>query len=202
VQTIYEPKGKAREYCERAVNLYRGCGHRCTYCYAPSVLHMTREDFAEVRPRPGILEALAKEAPKHEGREVLLCFTCDPCGPGTDDTTVEAIRILQKAGCQVNLLTKAGERSLPAIGVLRPGVDKYGATLTLTNRDDSYAWEPGAPLFGERVAAIMEAKVRGVETWASLEPVIDPEQSLTLIRLTSGVVDTLKIGKWNYSTRM
>ena len=30
---IYEPKGAAREYAELALNPYRGCTHRCIYCY-------------------------------------------------------------------------------------------------------------------------------------------------------------------------
>ena len=28
---IYEPRGKAREYSELAVNLYTGCSHGCRY---------------------------------------------------------------------------------------------------------------------------------------------------------------------------
>ena len=35
---IYEPKGRAREYGELALNLYSGCRHGCKYCYVPAVL--------------------------------------------------------------------------------------------------------------------------------------------------------------------
>ena len=31
---IYEPSGRAREYGELAVNIYTGCNHGCSYCYA------------------------------------------------------------------------------------------------------------------------------------------------------------------------
>jgi DNA repair photolyase len=33
---IYEPKGKAGEYAPLALNLYAGCSHGCTYCFAPT----------------------------------------------------------------------------------------------------------------------------------------------------------------------
>jgi hypothetical protein len=42
---IYESRGRAREYCELAANLYRGCGHGCEYCYAPAAIHMARDEF-------------------------------------------------------------------------------------------------------------------------------------------------------------
>lgn len=58
---IYEPRGRAREYGELAVNIYTGCNHGCSYCYAPAVLHRGREEFAEVRPRPGIVEEVRRQ---------------------------------------------------------------------------------------------------------------------------------------------
>ena len=44
---IYETRGRAREYCELAANLYRGCSHGCIYCYAPSATYKTRENFTQ-----------------------------------------------------------------------------------------------------------------------------------------------------------
>src|SRR5262249_25457693 len=35
---IYAPKGEAGEYAALASNPYRGCGHRCKYCYVPRIL--------------------------------------------------------------------------------------------------------------------------------------------------------------------
>jgi DNA repair photolyase len=197
---IYEPKGKAREYAERAVNLYRGCSHGCTYCYAPSVLRMTREKFAHCEPRPGILDAIHKEAPKHAGREVLLCFTCDPYPAGQSAALPGmAIALLQDAGCRVNVLTKSGSRSALAIDLLRAVLDSYGATLTFDNDADSELWEPGAAMPSDRIAMLSLAKSRHIKTWASLEPVIDPEQSLALIRAVAGIADVVKIGRLNHN---
>lgn len=41
----------------------------------------------------------------------------------------------------------------------------------------------------------------GIRTWASLEPVIDREQSLQIIRETQDFVDEYKIGRWNHDRR-
>lgn len=52
MKPIYEPKGKAKEYGDYALNIYTGCPHRCFYCFAPDVLHKDREAFhANVEPR-------------------------------------------------------------------------------------------------------------------------------------------------------
>jgi DNA repair photolyase len=55
MKAIYEPSGKAKEYGNLACNLYKGCGHKCSYCYAPSVLRMDRQEFYNnPQPREGI----------------------------------------------------------------------------------------------------------------------------------------------------
>jgi DNA repair photolyase len=42
---IYAPKGQAGEYARLAANPYRGCGHKCAYCYVPQVLRMDLQQF-------------------------------------------------------------------------------------------------------------------------------------------------------------
>ena len=62
---IYEPAGRAKEYGDLALNIYTGCPHECFYCFAPNVLHKTREAFhADVQPRPGIVEEVRKQLDK------------------------------------------------------------------------------------------------------------------------------------------
>src|SRR5215472_3325121 len=42
---IYAPAGQAGEDSALATNPYRGCGHKCGYCYVPRQLRMLREGF-------------------------------------------------------------------------------------------------------------------------------------------------------------
>ena len=213
---IYEPKGRAKEYCELALNLYRGCSHGCTYCYAPKMLHMSPKIFhEEPEPRLAVLANLEREAAAFKGREVFLCFSTDPYQPIDDEhqLTRQAIKVLHAAGCKVRILTKGGHRSERDFDLLaaRPELSFYGATLTFTehlnpNHKGVYSpeaddFEPYAACPGERFEALYRAHNLGIPTWASLEPVIDPEQTLSIIQGTHKYVDMYKIGRWNYDKR-
>lgn len=196
---IYEPKGKAREYCELAVNLYTGCENGCWYCYAPAVLKKKKEDFINVKIRHDILENIKKEAWKHEGKEVLLCFSCDPYPGVYSAITREAIRILNENGLFVNILTKGGKRSEHDFDILEDVIgNKYGTTLTYNNDMLSSEFEPKAAPYSERIEALKEAYRRGIYTWVSLEPVISDEMALFMVEMTREYVDEYKVGKLNY----
>lgn len=200
---IYEPKGRAKEYCELAANLYSGCEFGCTYCYGPACLHKSREEFVDVRRREGVLEKLKKEAPKYAGREVLLCFTCDPYQPVEDSLKIthRAIGVLHKARVKVVILTKGGLRSMNDFDQLaeNKALSSYGATLTFINTAASEKHEPGAAEPQDRLVALEQAHYQGIETWASLEPIIDPDSTLQIIHRTHKFVDHYKLGKLNYS---
>lgn len=188
---IYEPKGAAREYGELALNIYTGCPHRCFYCYAPQVLHMDREKFhSVVEPRAGIVDAVREQLERTglTGKTVHLCFTCDPFPTGYDCTpTLEIIRLLKEHGNHVQILTKGdGKRCLD----LLDENDWYGVTF-----DGS---ESGTPAATMRISSIIGALQRGVKTWASFEPVLDPQSVLGYIEIAGKCFDRVKIGKLNY----
>lgn len=192
MKPIYEPKGKAKEYGDLAINIYTGCPHRCFYCFAPRVLHMDKETFhSHVEPRKGIVEAVQKQIERENitGKLIHLCFTCDPYPSGYDTTpTREIIKILKASGNHVQILTKGYEiRDLD----LLDGEDWYGITMDGMNTIKSAL----GGLF-----ALESAKQRGIKTWISFEPVLDAESVLAAIKSVSEnkAVDKIKIGKLNY----
>ena len=198
LQAIYQPKGRAAEYAKLAVNLYRGCTHGCTYCYAPQVLHMDRAAFhAECVERPGILDKLRHDAKVLAGstEPVLFCFSCDPYQPGAHATRA-ALSIMREFDVPFTVLTK-GALAWRDFDLYGP-TDSFGMTLTLNNTVDSRTWEPLAAWPHERIALLHRAHMLGIRTWASLEPVIYPEQTLVLIEHTHDYVDHYKVGKLNY----
>ena len=143
---IYEPRGRAREYGELAVNIYTGCNHGCFYCYAPAVLHRGREEFAEVRPRPGIVEEVRRQLEREQisGKTIFLCFTCDPYPAEIDTTPTRAvIQTIKESGNHVRILTKGGDRARRDFDLLDSG-DHFGVTFTTDNLFHQTAEEPKA----------------------------------------------------------
>jgi DNA repair photolyase len=201
---IYRPAGRAGEYSEYAVNLYGGCDHHCPYCYVPLARHITPEKFygAGATPYKNVLKKLAADCRRLQGAittPIMLSFTSDAYqhSEAGHQTTRQAIRLLKQHGFRICVLTKAGMRATRDFDLLDAG-DVMAATLTLINEADSLKWEPHAALPSDRIEFLKAAKRRGMETWASLEPVIDPEQTLELIQATRGIVDLYKIGTINY----
>ena len=191
MKPIYEPKGKAKEYGDLAINIYTGCPHRCSYCFAPQVLHRDRERFhTMVEPRPGIVEATKAqlERAKITGKTIHLCFTCDPYPTGYDTTpTREIIKAIKSAGNHVQILTKGdGSRDFD----LLDGEDWYGITY-----DGQYG---GVYMPSDRLIDIWEAHGRGIKTWCSFEPVLDADRVLETMEECADILDRVKIGKLNY----
>ena len=167
MKPIYEPKGKAKEYGDYALNIYTGCPHRCFYCFAPNVLHRDREVFhTNIQPRTGIVEATKQQLEKEKitGKLIHLCFTCDPYPTGYDTTpTREIIKAIKKSGNNVQILTKGdGSRDFD----LLDENDWYGITLDGVCDGQDRLWE-------ERIDSLMKAHERGIKTWISFEPVTD-----------------------------
>ena len=195
MKPIYEPKGKAKEYGDLAINIYTGCPHRCFYCFAPNVLHREREKFhAEVKPRENIVEATIEQIRREgiTGKLIHLCFTCDPFPRECENLapTRDIIFALKQSGNHVQILTKNGIDA-PRVFDLLDGEDWFGVTL-------DGADHANASTEAELIVALIEAKRRGIKTWVSFEPVVDANRVLSLIGVTAPYVDKVKIGKLNY----
>ena len=190
MKPLYEPKGKAKEYGDYAVNIYTGCPHRCYYCFAPKVLHRDREEFhSHVEPRPGIVEALRKQIEREGVKDKLihLCFACDPYPTGCDSTaTREIIKVIKESGNHVQILTKGdGSRDFDLLGE----GDWYG--VTMDGHESTRA-------FVDTIGILSEAHEHGIKTWVSFEPVLDAPRVLADIATGAAWYDKVKIGKLNY----
>lgn len=200
---IYAPAGQAGEYSPLATNPYRGCGHKCRYCYVPTVLRMDRQEFdAGAVPRKDFLKNLRKDAAKYKSlgvtEQVMLSFTTDPYHTGDTTLTRETLDALQEHGLGICTLTKGGNRAIRDIKIFRPGRDAFASTLTSLDDGFSKLWESSAALPGDRIDTLHRFHDAGIFTWVSLEPVLDTEATLDIIRQTHKFVDLYKIGRVNY----
>lgn len=193
MKPIYEPKGKAKEYGDYAINIYTGCPHRCYYCFAPSVLRRDKEAFHSiVEPRKGIVEETRKQLERESitGKLIHLCFTCDPYPTGYDtDPTRKIISLLKEYGNHVQILTKGdGSRDFD----LLDKNDWYGITLDGVRTESTEDRRKG------NLISLAKAHAQGIKTWVSFEPVTDESKFFDGLYAVAKISDKVKIGKLNY----
>jgi len=153
-------------------------------------------------PRVRNLAGLDKEAAKAD-KQILLSFMSDPYAPFEElyRNTRRALEVLHDARCSVAILTKGGTRCLDDLDMFQSWPDgriKIGATLTFIDPRASLRHEPGAALPIDRLNALVRLHTAGVRTWASIEPVIEPPESLAVIEVSLPFVDGYKVGKLNH----
>jgi hypothetical protein len=70
------------------------------------------------------------------------------------------------------------------------------------DNERSLEWEPFAALPDDRIAAMEAFHASGIETWVSLEPVLDPSAVVEIIRQTHRFVNLFKVGKLNHENSL
>jgi DNA repair photolyase len=203
---IYQPNGAAYEYAKLALNHYKGCTHGCKYCFAPSALRCGDRSvyYAEAKPKQDVVARVQKDCRKltSDCPEILLSFIGDPYQHAEVELglTREILQVLIRHSLPFTILTKGGTRAVRDFDLLgKYSRGRFGTTLIFSHQADADQWEPNAAPIENRIQAIREAHRRGIRTWVSLEPVIEPEQALELISMLYGVVNHWKVGKINYN---
>jgi len=206
LKAIYQPKGRALEYSAWALNLYKGCTHGCFYCYGPGAAYRSESEyFGDPRELKDVLKNIESDRNvlRDSGRPgpVLLSFLSDPYQPVEMETglTRSVIKLLKEAGIKINILSKGGRRATRDFDLLGPD-DWAGTTLTFSDDEQSRTEEPQAGIPSERLRYLRTAKENGINTWASIEPVVDPVQAVDLIKRSLPFTDHFKIGKLNFDT--
>jgi len=205
---IYEPQGAAREYSPLALNYVRGCDHGCVYCYVPKMMKRFDSGYVHSNVYMKEQDKLKKEIElsckkfKNSERQVFLSFTTDPYSHFNNETkfTRWVLLKLLEYNIPVSILSKGGYNVLQDLDViLQFGENiQVGGSLTFTSNEDTLKWEKNSSMPYQRFDALKQLYEAGVKTWASMEPVIYPEQSLEIMDITKDYVDSYKIGKLNH----
>ena len=198
---IYEPTGKALEYIPDgyALNVYLGCSFGCTYpCY-----NVRLKDFIEPRVRKQYDIKLAGEVKDYSGKKVFLSFLSDPYQELEHEkryTRFTLILFLMNNITPV-LLTKGFIPEEDWLLFTHFSNFHFGHTLLFEDIRYGMKYEPGAASLGLRKVQLQKAHTLGLTTWISLEPVIDVDEAIKVVKETSGYVDYYRIGAWNYNVK-
>lgn len=205
-KTIYQPKGAALEYAPWACNFYTGCSNDCEYCYCKRGV-MSHVWSAEpklkkcFKNKGDAITIFDKEIIKNksalQNSGLLFSFTTDPMLPETRDLTISALYVALTQDVPVQILTKRADWVKEIITMVvessivneRRHMIAFG--FTLTGCDDK---EPGASTNQERIKAMRKLHDMGFKTFASIEPVIDPDESQKMISATRSFCDLYKVG--------
>lgn len=203
-KAIYQPAGAAEEYSLWACNLYKGCDHNCSYCYCKRgpMAHTLGGPHAELKSTLGdewsAVRIFRKELDKYRTRIVedgglFFSFSSDPFLPQTTVLSMTCIDYALSQGVPVYILTKAVNWLYQDvyIGSLYAYRHLLHIGFTLTGHDEM---EPGAPSTQERIKAISRLHEMQFSVFASIEPVIDFNDSLSCIIDIMPFVRELRIG--------
>lgn len=201
---IYEPRGRALEYAPLACNLAVGCVHGCRYCYGPASFRVAPGDWPVVRPKDDLVGRFERSARAFasDPREILFSFATDPLGTPAQIADLAAVLPIAAAhNLRLTVLTKNPEAAEPFLDAFAVADWSLGTTVCFADEALRAEWEPNAPSIASRLAGLALAKARGVRTWASVEPVVDPEEGLRAIRALLPLADLIKVGRWNHDAR-
>lgn len=136
-----------------------------------------------------------------ETRKILLSFLSDTYQPLEEEhrLTRQALTILARLKLNNQILTKGSYALVHEdFPLMKKAKTELGITLCFADDEIRKKWEPCAGSVEDRLRILKEALEAGVYTWCSLEPVIDPEQALEVIRQAVNHVDFWKVGKLNH----
>jgi DNA repair photolyase len=184
-----------------AINVYVGCQHSCTYCYARFMKRFTghEEPWGQfVDAKINAPDLLKHEIDKMPPGRVWVSGVCDPYQPpeGEYDLTNKCLRVLIQHDWPITIQTKS-PLVLRDIDIFRRS-DKIEVGLSVTTADDEIRklFEPGAPPIEERIKALEELHLAGIRTYAMIAPMLPGAEELPA--QLSGKVDYVLVDKMNY----
>lgn len=178
---IYQPKGKAREYSPWACNLFNGCTNNCSYCYNKKGVGSKLLGKEDVTLKSGFTckkdaqIAFQKELDKYkdsilaDGKGLFFNFVSDPFLKETWALNYACAEYAMQRGVPCVFLSKRVP-NYKMIDLFEKNKDLVKVGFTLTGMD---GLEPNADTNRDRIEAIKILSERGVQTWASIEPIIN-----------------------------
>ncbi|HCT86467.1 MAG: hypothetical protein DKM50_03485 [Candidatus Margulisiibacteriota bacterium] len=191
------------EWAAYTENFIDGCKHNCKYCYSKEMAirfqRKTADSWSEeiVRRRQ-----VNKKFKKMTG--TIMFPSSHDIHPENLTSSMIFLENMLYAGNRVLIVTKPHLRCIKAIS------DKlsfyknkilFRFTIGSANNEVLSFWEPGAPLYQERLASLQYAYNNGFKTSLSCEPMLDDNINQVIIDTSNYITDHIWIGKVNFLLR-
>lgn len=169
---------------DRSINVYRGCEHGCSYCFArPTHAYMGLSPGLDFETRlfvkPNAARLLEQELaePGYEPRTIALGTNTDPYQPieKTWRLTRAVLEVLERCGHPVGIVTKSHlvtrDKDILARMAER-GLAKVAMSITTLDPALARAMEPRASSPARRLDALRELSDAGIPTAVLTSPII------------------------------
>jgi len=160
------------ESTDYALNPYKGCEHRCVYCYSPYVIHMPLEEWNGVvyvkRNLPTVLD---KELKKKKGFITIGTVT-DAYQPAEKkyEITRKSLEVLRRHRRDISILTKSSLILRDIDIIERIPHAEIGVTITTLQEEWRRKIEPNASSIDERLRILEEFRDKAI-TYAFIGPI-------------------------------
>lgn len=156
-----------------SLNPYVGCSHGCVYCYVPSMLRKSRQEWMkEMAAKRNIPAVLRKELKNKRKGVVGISVSTDAYQAAEKkyELTRKCLLLLLKHDWPIDILTKS-PLVLRDISIIKKFSEaKVGFTITTLNEESRCILEPYAPSIEERINAMEKVSSHGIFTYAFLGP--------------------------------
>lgn len=194
-----KPVHGTKEWSSHSVNFQQGCSNNCKYCYAQSLAVRFKRSTPTSWSTPKIRhDAVAKNYTKTDGR--IMAPTAHDIDLNNINECQFVFKKLLAAGNDLLIVSKP---VLSCIKTLCKELEQFMPQITfrftIGSADNKVLryWEPNAPDFEERLAALKYAYDQGFATSVSSEPMLDLEIHKVIRAVRPFITDSIWLGRVN-----
>ena len=196
---VRKPPTGTKEWASSNVNIQHGCEHDCLYCYAKTMAIRFKRATPASWKTPRIRQHdLDRGFTRRSGR-IMFPTTHDITRRNIEECLTVLDRMLA-AGNELLIVSKPRPSCVERLCTdLAPYRSQIVFRFSIGSTEDAVLsyWEPGAPSFKDRLAALQIAYAQDFETSVSGEPMLDGDPDALVAAVHPYVTDSIWLGKVN-----